>query len=234
VGRAGVNAADREGGQATSELPGADTFLRGGRVAEQYRTLRAVIEAAGPKDTDAAGDASLIVLVVGVDHGVADVGIRLAAAFADGGRATLLVDADLRGGGRHRLLRPGGPAPLGVSEWLRSVTPPAELPAYPSGLANLAVAPAGGAGPTRSDPLASGHLAGFIAAIRRERERAVLVTAPLGQVADALFLAPYADGVLLVVAPGRTHGPTATRARDALLATGARLYGVVLGEAEAR
>jgi Mrp family chromosome partitioning ATPase len=230
-----VNSTDRNGGRATSEPSGADHNLRGGRVAEQYRTLRAVIEAAGPKDPETAEcDSSLIVLVVGVDHGVADVGIRLAAAFADGGRATLLVDADLRGGGRHRLLRPESPAPVGVSEWLRSVTPPAELPAYSSGLANLAVAPAGGAGPAGSDPLASVHLAEFIAAIRRERERAVFVAAPLGHVADALFLAPYADGVLLVVAPGRTHGPTATRARDALLATGARLYGVVLGEAEAR
>ena len=230
-----MNSTKRDGGRVTSELPGVDDFLRGGRVAEQYRTLRAVIEAAGPKDPDAAGrNASLIVLVVGVDHGVADVGIRLAAAFADGGRATLLVDADLRGGGRHRLLRPEGPAPVGVSEWLRSVTPPAGLPAYSSGLANLAVAPAGSAGPAGADPLASEHLPGFIAAIRRERERAVFVAAPLGQVADALFLAPFADGVLLVVAPGRTHGPTATRARDALLATGARLYGVVLGEADAR
>jgi Mrp family chromosome partitioning ATPase len=175
-----------------------------------------------------------VVLVVGIDHGATDVGIRLAAAFADSGRATLLVDADLRASGRHGLLRPSGSTPVGLSEWLRSGSGVEGLPAYPSGLPNLTVLPAGAAGRAGDDPLAGDRLGEAIAAIRRQQERVVLVAAPLGQTADALFLAAHADGSILVVAPGKTHGPTATRARDALRATGARLYGVVLGEPEPR
>jgi Mrp family chromosome partitioning ATPase len=85
------------------------------------------------------------------------------------------------------------------------------------------------AGPKDSD-----RLPGLIRLIRAERERSVVIAPPLGQAADALFLAPHVDGVVLVVAPGKTGGPPAVRARDGLLATGARLYGVVLGEAEPR
>ena len=226
-----MSPSDREGASVEAD---AAAILRGGRLAEQYRTLRAVIEAAGPRQSGNATTPSLAVVVAGVEHGAADVGIRLAAAFADGGRTTLLVDADLRAAGRHRLLRPSGLAPVGLIEWLRSESQSGSVPAYPAGLPNLAVMPAGAGGRTGDDPLASDRLSELMGAVRRERERIVVVTAPLGQAADALFFAPHADGVLLVVAPGKTHGPTATRARDALLATGARLYGVVLGEPEAR
>lgn len=209
--------------------------LRGGRVAEQYRTLRAVIEAAGPQESAPDGRTrSLVVQVAGVEHGVADVGIRLAAAFADGGRTTLLIDADLAASGRHRLLRPGNASPSGLSEWLRGERFDQVIPAYPSGLAGMQVLPAGRPGSGGDDPFAGDRLPTLFDAVRRDFERTVVIAAPLGKTADALFFAPHVDGVLLVVAPGRTHAPVASRAREALLATGARLYGVVLGEAEAR
>jgi Mrp family chromosome partitioning ATPase len=209
--------------------------VRDGRLVEQYRALRAVIEASGEKTPVESGErAALVVLVVGVEHGVSDIGIRLAVAFADGGRSTFLVDADLRAQGRHRLLRPNGRALLGIADWLTNEAADAPLPAYSSGLANLTVLPAGGSASMRDDPLASERLPKLIESLRRERERSVVIAPPLGQSADALFLAPHADGTLLVVAPGKTGGPAAARARDSLLATGARLYGVVLGEPEPR
>jgi Mrp family chromosome partitioning ATPase len=209
--------------------------VRGGRLAEPYRALRAIVEAAGPSTAASTGEpASLVVLVVGVEHGVSDIGIRLAAAFADGGRSTFLVDADLRAGSRHRLLRPGGHAPLGIADWLTSETSEPPLPGYPSGLPNLTVLPAGAAGRRRDDPLASDRLPTLVQAIRSARERTVVIAPPLGEAADALFFAPLADGTILTVVPGKTTGPAALKARDTLLATGARLYGVVFGEAEAR
>jgi Mrp family chromosome partitioning ATPase len=224
----------RPGGNSTLERQPVQP-VRDVRLVEQYRALRAVIEAAGHKEAaTSSGQNALVVLVVGIDHGVSDVGIRLAAAFADGGRSTLLVDADIQAQGRHRLLRPEGQTPIGIVEWLSSESETLPLPAYPAGLPNLTVLPAGGSSYTRDDLLASDRLAGLVQLIRAERERAVVIAPPLGQAADALFLAPHVDGVVLVVAPGKTGGPAAIRARDGLLATGARLYGVVLGEAEPR
>lgn len=219
----------------TTALPGDRASLRGGRVAEQYRTLRAEIESAGPRRaTTDDRTRSLVVQVAGIESGVADIGIRLAVAFADGGQSTLLIDADPRATGRHRLLRPGGASPPGLAEWLRGERPGESIPAYPSDLAGMQILPAGQSGPEGEDPFSGDRLPDLVKAVRRAFERTVVIAAPIGQAADALFIAPHVDGVVLVVAPGRTHGPAAVRARDALLATGTRIYGVVFGEAEGR
>lgn len=205
--------------------------LRGSRVAEQYRGLRAVIESAGPVSPGAASE-SLAVMVVGVEHGSADIGIRLAAAFADGGNETLLLDADLSSPACHSLLQTAGPPPSGLIEWLRE-DEERPLPTYPSHLAGLSVLPAGRTGAGR-DPLQSARVEALFAAARRTYGRIVVVVPPIANSADALFLAPTVDGVVLAIVPGKTGGPAAQRARDNLLATGARIYGAVFADAEGR
>jgi len=205
--------------------------VRGGRTAEQYRSLRAVIESSNPADAG-SDERSLIVMVVGVEHGVAEVGIRLAAAFADGGHGTLLLDADLRSPACHRLLQKDGPSPSGLLEWLRGPED-RPLPAYPSSFTGLAVLPAG-RGVTGQDPLQSERVDALFRAARAAFRRVVVVASPVALSADALFLAPVVDGVVVTIVPGRTGGPAAHRARDSLLATGARIYGAVMADADGR
>lgn len=205
--------------------------LRGSRVAEQYRGLRAVIESAGPVSSDAMSD-SLAVMVVGVEHGTADIGIRLAATFADGGNETLLLDADLTSPACHSLLLTAGPPPAGLVEWLLDEDE-RPLPTYSSNLTGLSVLPAGRSGAGR-DPLQSTRIEALFAAARQAYSRIVVVAPPLSSSADGLFLAPSVDGVVLTVVPGRTSGPAAQRVRDNLLATGARIYGAVFADADGR
>lgn len=205
--------------------------LRGSRVAEQYRSLRAVIESAGPVQPDAPSE-SLAVMVVGVDHGAADIGIRLAAAFADGGNETLLLDADLSSPACHSLLQTAGPPPAGLIEWLREEGE-RPLPTYSSSLKGLSVLPAGRSTAGR-DPLQSNRVEALFASARLSFSRIVVVAPPISNSADALFLAPSVDGAVLAVVPGRTGGPAAQRARDNLIATGARIYGAILADAEGR
>ena len=206
--------------------------LRGGRVAEQFRSLRAVIESSTATDPVSGAEQSLVVMVAGVEHGVADVGIRLAAAFADGGHETLLLDADFRSPVCHRLLQADGPPPTGLLEWLRG-SADRPLPVYPSNLTGLSVLPAGREA-TGQDPLQSDRVAALFAAARSAFPRVVVVTSPVAHSADGLFLAPVVDGVVVAVVPGRTGGPAAQRARDSLLATGARIYGAVIADADGR
>ncbi len=217
----------------SSPTPPADDggSLRGSRVAEQYRSLRAVIESAGPVHRDASTE-SLAVMVVGVEHGTADIGIRLAAAFADGGNETLLLDADLTSPACHSLLQTSGPPPSGLIEWLREEDE-RPLPTYPSNLNGLSVLPAGRTGAGR-DPLQSARIEALFASARPSYSRIVVVAPPISSSADALFLAPSVDGVVLAVVPGRTGGPAAQRARDNLIATGARIYGAIFADAEGR
>jgi succinoglycan biosynthesis transport protein ExoP len=215
----------------TPETVDKSGTLRGSRVAEQYRGLRAVIESAGPIRSDATSR-SLAVMVVGVEFGTADIGIRLAAAFADGGNETLLLDADLSSPACHSLLQTAGPPPAGLIEWLRE-DDERPLPTYSSNLTGLSVLPAGRTGGGR-DPLRSARVEALFAAARSTYGRIVVVAPPISSSADALFLAPSVDGVVLAVVPGKTGGPAAQRARDNLLATGARIYGAIFADAEGR
>ena len=205
--------------------------LRGSRVAEQFRSLRAVIESAVPTQSDSRSP-SLAVMVVGVEHGTADIGIRLAAAFADGGNETLLLDADLTSPACHSLLQTAGPPPAGLIEWLRE-DGQRPLPTYSSSLTGLSVLPAGRPG-TGRDPLQSSRIETLFTAARQSYSRIVVVAPPIANNADALFLAPSVDGVVLAVVPGKTGGPAAQRARDNLLATGAHIYGAVFADSENR
>ncbi len=216
---------------STATVSDDEGAVRGGRRAEQYRSLRAIIESSNPADAG-SDERSLIVMIVGVDHGVAEVGIRLAAAFADGGHETLLVDADLRSPACHRLLQTDGPSPVGLLEWLRG---PEErrLSAYPSSFTGLTVLPAGH-GVTGQDPLQGERVDALFSAARAAFRRVVVVASPVALSADALFLAPVVDGVVVAIVPGRTGGPAAQRARDSLLATGARIYGAVMADADGR
>lgn len=206
-------------------------------LAERFRALRASIEgAADARQADGAPAQIRSVLVVGIDHGVASVGIGLATAFAQGQHRTLLIDADLRSPGSQRLIRPTGAATPGLAEWLLDPAEGVPYAAYPTGQTNLSVLPAGNAATTVGDPTRGGRLAALLtnAEDGQPRDRVVVVMSPLAMAADALLLARHADGVLLVVVPGRTTAAAASRARDALRSAGGRILGVVLDDPPAK
>jgi len=104
---------------------------------------------------------------------------------------------------------------------------------YPSNLKDLAVLPAG-RGVSGQDPLQSERVDALFVAARAAYQRVVVVASPVALSADALFLAPVVDGVVVAVVPGRTGGPAAQRARDSLLATGARIFGAVIADPDGR
>ncbi len=206
-------------------------------LAERFRALRASIEgAAVSPQADGSPKQIRSVLVVGIDHGVASVGVGLATAFAQGQLRTLLVDADLRATGSQRVIRPAGGATPGLAEWLLDSAEGVPYAAYPTGQPNLSVLPAGEAATNVGDPTRGGRLAALLSNAEdgQPRDRVVVVMSPLAIAADALLLARHADGVLLVVVPGRTTAAAASRARDALRTAGGRILGVVLDDPPAK
>lgn len=206
-------------------------------LAERFRALRAAIEGAEPAGrADQAATGIRSVLVAGIDRGVASVGIGLAVAFAQGQHRTLLIDADFRAPACQRLIRPVGAATPGLAEWLLDPAEDVQYAAYPTDEQHLSVLPAGEASAAVRDPTRSGRLAALLAnpGAAPPRDRVVLVTTPLATAADSLLLARHADGVLLVVVPGRTTALAANRARDALRNAGGRILGVVLDDPPAK
>ena len=194
-----------------------------GEPSEAIRSLRALVEAAEARS----------VLVVGVDADAAAVGAPLAAALARSGHPTVLVDADLQRGSES-----SGPIAApddagGLAAWLTAPGPDegavARLPVRPTDLPGLSLLPAGHALPGAVDVLDGPRLGLLVPALLARAERVVAVAPPLARAADALPLARRVDGVVLVVAAGRTTRSDALHARDTLRAAGGRVLGVVFG-----
>ncbi len=216
--------------------PAPDPLPERSELAERYRALRALVEATVPPR-----DSPRSVLIVGVDRDASEPGTLLAVSLARAGRTTVLVDADLRGhragdsrGVCQRLLAPEANPSPGLADWLArsdgdasTATP---MPACPTGVPNLTLVPAGTARGDAGDLIGIERLGSLVTVAGSQREWVVVVAPPLAVAADALALARHVDGVLLVIRPGRTTRPAATRARDALVTAGGRVVGTLLGD----
>lgn len=190
-------------------------------AAEAYRTLRTNVRFA-TLDRPAR---TLLVVGAGVDEGAPVVAANLALAFAQNGQRVVLVDADLRRPSLHRLL--GLAAGDGLSDALLADRVEAP-PVRPAGVEGLGVLIAGTQPPNPAELLGSPRMQRLVAALAARYDLTILVAPPVTAVADAAVLAPQVDGVVLVLAAGRTRRETAVRAKEQLAHVQARLLGAVL------
>jgi capsular exopolysaccharide synthesis family protein len=193
-------------------------------AAEAFRALRANIKFAGgesPARTILLADAG-----TGAERPT--IAANLAAALAQAGDTTLLIDADLRQPALHRLFGLGNEE--GVSTFLRDGR--GALPLVPTAVPQLMLLPAG---PTPSGPaelLASDRFRALLALAREAATFVIIDAPPVTAVADALAIAAAVDGTLLIVRAGQTRRPAAQRAKEQLVRVGANLLGVVLAGAK--
>ena len=194
-----------------------------GAQAEGFRTLRTNLEFA------AAEQPLRTILVTSAEDeaGKTTVAANLAAAFAQGGHETLLVDADVRRPRLHALLNLGNERGLG--DLLRGPAASVSKPDLQAvvGLPGLRVLPSGNLPPQPYELLGTERSAALLAELAEAAEVVVLDSPPLS-VADAARLAPQVDGVLLVVRPGATEAEALAAAADQLERAGARMLGIVL------
>lgn len=194
-----------------------------GAQAEGFRTLRTNLEFA------AAEQPLRTILVTSAEDeaGKTTVAANLAAAFAQGGQETLLVDADVRRPRLHALLNLGNERGLG--DLLRGPAASVSKPDLQAvvGLPGLRVLPSGNLPPQPYELLGTERSAALLAELAEAAEVVVLDSPPLS-VADAARLAPQVDGVLLVVRPGATEAEALAAAADQLERAGARMLGIVL------
>jgi Mrp family chromosome partitioning ATPase len=193
-----------------------------GAIVAAYHTLLTNVDLAlGPH---AGGMVAIAALDANAD--AARVGANLSLVAAQSGDRTLLVDCDLQGGALTHLFgldpAPGLAQLLGGEHSdLRALTQPTALP-------TLGVIVAGASG-TRYGRLARlGDLSAALLRLKNAADRVMLVAPPVLASTDLLQLAAYVDGVLLVVAPGRTQREMAARARTILNKAEVPLLGVAL------
>ena len=238
-------------------LGGDETRLVGGRnldtrlvtvhaplspASETYRHLRTAVQFSRP-DTVIQ---TIVVTSPGPSEGKSTTAANLAAAFAQGGRTTVLIDADLRRPRVDRLFDME-PAP-GLHQLVGAETLGDELRTvlerrFRTGVENLYVVPAGAVAletveegdaadrPVLSNPaeiLSSPAIRALIDALRDTVDVVVIDTPPVLVATDAVVLATQADATILVANAGSSKTGDIEQTLAHLDDVGARVIGAVL------
>ncbi|HZS91695.1 MAG TPA: CpsD/CapB family tyrosine-protein kinase [Chloroflexota bacterium] len=210
-------ASDGKGSQRLLTSPNCPT-----QITEAYNALLTNLDLAlGP---NAAG----AVAVAAVD-GTADaalVATNLAVLTARSGDRTLVVDCDLQRPSLPQLLGLN-PSP-GIAQLLNGEHTELQSLAQPTPLPLLGAITVGTVGTAHSQLARLGDIPSAVLRLRNVADRVFFITAPVLASVDLLRLAPYVDGILLVVTPRRTERQAAAKAREILTKVEAPVLGSVL------
>ena len=191
-----------------------------GLAAEQFRFMRRTLEQKFPKG------AVLLITSPATKYGKTLTALNLASCLADNGRSTLLLEADIRQPGLHKILRVPDPSP-GIEAVLAGTADPSQVVWFVETLSlcvAMVVEP-----PADPFRLVCGPgFQHFLAWAREGFEWVVIDSPPVLPAADVTQLATMADAVLLVVRAQSTPRELATRSFELL---GSHLSGIILIEA---
>jgi capsular exopolysaccharide synthesis family protein len=191
-------------------------------AAEAYRTLRTNIEFAS---LDEPARTILVTSAI-PGEGKTTTAANLAAVFAQAGHATLLVDADLRKPGVHKIF--DLPNAQGLTDLLRSDDIPVGDVALATEQEHLSVLTTGPLPPNPAELLRSTRMHTVMERLAASAEFVIVDSPPLQAVTDAAILSSLVDGTVLVVDAGRTRSGAVRNGRESLAKVGARVLGVTL------
>lgn len=189
-------------------------------VAETYRTLRtSVLFTAAQR-----GVKTLIVCSPTAGEGKTTTAANLAVTLADANKRVILVSADLRKPRLHRFF--GLSNDVGLSNCLIGEVKPWEALQDPR-VENLRVMSSGPIPARPTELLQSEQMGELLSELREVADFVIIDTAPVLLVADALTLAPLADGVLVVADAESTSRSATQHAREQLEQVGASIVGAI-------
>ncbi len=193
-----------------------------GEVAESFRTLRASLMV-NPKTRDTH---VLLVTSAQSGEGKSLVSTNLAISFAQDGKKTLLIGADLRRPALMKIFNQADET-TGLSSVLkkevswRDALMKVDVP-------NLSVLPSGRIPAHPSELLGAGALAQIMREARESFDRIVIDAPPMLGVSDSLVLLGQSQGVLFVVRYGTTHSMGAMHAVKKINESGTPCMGAVM------
>ena len=195
-------------------------------AAEAYRTLRTNLTFFAALDRPIE---TLVVTSTAPNEGKSEVLANLAVTMAQGERRTILVDADLRRPGLHEIF--GVSNNRGLMTMILEEEAVDAPPLLEVGVDNLLLMPSGPLPPNPADVLGSSKMERLIDALKERADIILFDAPPVIAVTDASVLGTKVDGVLLVVAAGRTRRDHAERAKELLERVHVHILGAVLNEA---
>ncbi len=170
---------------------------------------------------------SLLVTSAGPGEGKTTTAANLAAAHAEQGLRTLLIDGDLRRPSVHRNFNL--PSIVGLSNALLGEIPWREAVIQVEGLSALYILPAGPPSRRASDLVGAG-LVELLEAASTEFDLVMLDAPPLLGFAEPLQMATAVDGVIVVARAGETSRKAVATVLATLNRLRAKVVGVVLNE----
>lgn len=195
-------------------------------ITEQYRTIRTNIQYASVDQAIR----SIVVTSTAPMEGKSTTTANLAVVFAQQGKKTLLIDADLRKPTAHYTFQL--PNTFGLTSVL---TKQAELmdAVHMTDVENLFVLTSGPIPPNPAELLASVSMEYLLKEAYNLYDFILFDTPPVLTVTDAQVLANLADGSILVTSSGTTDRDGAIRAKEILSNAQAKLLGAVLNNKKA-
>ena len=209
-------------GSAPEQLP---TILDpSGLASEAYRTLRTNLLYSVVDDPPRVILTTSHAMREGKSTTCANLGVVLAQA----GKATLIIDGDLRRPSIHKIFSLRNIR--GVANVLAGERDLSEVVGEP--LTKLKVLPAGPISPNPAELLSSDRFMQMLDKARQQFDYVLIDSPPVGLVADPLILATYTDGVLLILDSQRTRKVSLREAVRDLDAVGARMLGTVMNNVD--
>ena len=192
-------------------------------VSEAFRTIRTSLFFGVPKGK---GQVFLVTSPTPGD-GKSSMVSNLAIAMAQGGQRTLILDADLRKPMQHQIFeietRKGLNGLLSGQIALKEAVVSGPV----KGL-DILPCPSGPEVPNPSEMLNSPAFSELLGSLRKQYDRIIIDSPPAAAVTDSHILSVISDTTLLVVKAEATSRRLAQQARDALLAVGGHLFGVIV------
>ncbi|QFK72935.1 CpsD/CapB family tyrosine-protein kinase [Pradoshia sp. D12] len=190
-------------------------------ISEQFRTLRTNIQFSSVDEEMQ----TIMITSSGPTEGKSTTAANIAVTFAQQGKRTLFIDADLRKPSSHYTFSFTNSVGL-TSVLTRQIEFDKALQIVePLGLHVLTSGPLP---PNPAELLSSRAMTDLINQAKEHFDVIIVDTPPVTAVTDAQIIANLCQGVVLVVSSGRTQIDDAIKTKELLLKTGAKILGAVL------
>jgi polysaccharide biosynthesis transport protein len=191
-------------------------------ISEAYRSLRTSILYSSPDKSIK----SIIVSSPGPGEGKTTTTSNLAITFANMGKKTLLIDADLRRPVLHHVF--GLEKSPGLTNFLTGESKDFNKLVDPTEINNLFICTSGINPPNPSELLGSNKMAELIDSLENDWDIILLDSPPMVAVTDATIISKEIDAMLLVVHSGKTDKHSFKRTVNSLNTIKVPLIGVIL------